>query len=131
MVKFGLHHSPFTSQSVWSFSHPLDSSDTLEREGSCKWKAPYDVAVQGLEATFDCNLWGRAYFSIVPETHNKNFYNWFPRFVAFENELVMEKGDELEVWMKRQAEKSCVWYQWRYEMRSNEGEVYVSSKWHN
>lgn len=48
--------------------------------------------LHGFEGSFDCNLFEKAYFSIVPETLTKDFYSWFPIYFAFKDEEQLKIG---------------------------------------
>ena len=74
--------------------------------------------LHGFEGTFDCNLYGKAYFSIAPENRDKDFYSWFPLYFAFTQEERLQKGQRLAIEVQRNSNDQQVWYQWRYTIES-------------
>jgi type II protein arginine methyltransferase len=130
-VEFGKSYSPFQSQSVWEFVHPLPAEDSLERSARVTWKAKEEVCLQGFEGSFDCHLFGKAYFSIVPENRDRHFYSWFPLFFSFSEEALLAKGEEISIEFVRCSSPARIWYKWRFAIAGGEGEVRMQSRWHN
>jgi hypothetical protein len=130
-VKFGLHYSPFDSKPIWFFEHPLHKDDNLERSVKLEWQANEKIAVHGFQGSFDCNLFGNAFFTIVPEMNKIDSYSWFPLFFSFKEEELVQAGEKITIEMERKSTENRVWYQWRYQIESLEGNVRNESGWHN
>lgn len=130
-VNLAQFYSPFHSQKIWEFSHPLHPADDLSRKAAVSWRVEEEMLVHGFEGTFDCRLLGRAYFSIVAENKDKDFYSWFPLYFAFLEEELLPKGSQLTVEITRTSTEQRVWYEWRYLIADGEGGVLKCSEWHN
>jgi hypothetical protein len=61
-----MFYSPFKTEKAWTFHHPLAIEDQLDRKGEVEWQLQENMLIHGFEGTFDCHLFGNAYFSIVP-----------------------------------------------------------------
>lgn len=130
-MAYGKCHSPFKSQPVWQFSHPLAPEDLLCRKAEVSWGIKEDICLHGFEGSFDCNLYGRGYFSIVPENKDKHFYSWFPLFFAFREEEAMEAGEMIVIELIRNSSETKVWYEWSYLILDWEGKARKQSVRHN
>jgi protein arginine N-methyltransferase 5 len=107
---------PCTTMPVFRFDHtdlslPPDQRDN-RRFKSLTFKSEVDYVCHGFAGYFDTILYKKEHrLSIVPETHSKGMFSWFPIFFPLVNPIPVKAGQELTVNFWRRVSPTHVWYE--------------------
>ncbi|XP_049813018.1 protein arginine N-methyltransferase 5 isoform X1 [Schistocerca nitens] len=101
------------TQPLFRFDHP-NRSKVMDNS---RYKAlTFDInqrsILHGFSGYFDTTLYKNITLSIVPETHTKGMFSWFPIFFPLREPVHLRAGEQLEVHFWRLSNKKSVWYEW-------------------
>ncbi|PNF42601.1 Protein arginine N-methyltransferase 5 [Cryptotermes secundus] len=101
------------TQPLFTFFHPnKDAVRDNTRYKCLSFKISQNCVLHGFSGYFDTVLYKNIILSIVPETHSRGMFSWFPIFFPIREPLQLRSGDELEVHFWRLCSKKNVWYEW-------------------
>jgi len=127
VVRVHNYHELDDPQPVFTFKHPrrekTDSSDADDearsdehlrnaRVAQLRFSAPCSTLLHGFVGYFHCTLYGDVAISIVPGTHSRGMFSWFPIFFPMQHPIKVDRGDKIEVHIWRRSSSSKVWYEW-------------------
>lgn len=101
------------TQPLFTFHHPnrgeiIDNS----RFKALSFDIGQNCVLHGFSGYFDTVLYKSIFLSIVPETHTRGMFSWFPIFFPIREPVHLRAGDTLEVQFWRLCNKKNVWYEW-------------------
>ncbi|CAH1396442.1 unnamed protein product [Nezara viridula] len=100
-------------QKAFTFIHPnRDEEADNRRFKTFKFKVEQDSVLHGFSGYFDTILYKDVKLSIVPESHSKGMFSWFPIYFPIKDPVKLKSGDDLVVHFWRLADKKSVWYEW-------------------
>ncbi|XP_067002260.2 protein arginine N-methyltransferase 5 [Anabrus simplex] len=101
------------TQPLFTFHHP-NKSEVLDntRYERLTFQITQNCVLHGFSGYFDTILYKNITLSIVPETHSKGMFSWFPIFFPIREPVQLKAGCDLEVHFWRLCNKKNVWYEW-------------------
>ncbi|KAG8233089.1 hypothetical protein J437_LFUL013089 [Ladona fulva] len=100
-------------QPLFRFDHPNRDEIIDNRRYKClNFKISQDCVLHGFSGFFDSILYKDINLSILPETHSKGMFSWFPIFFPIREPIHLKAGDILEVHFWRLCNRKNVWYEW-------------------
>ncbi|KAJ9601448.1 hypothetical protein L9F63_000396, partial [Diploptera punctata] len=101
------------TQPLFTFHHPnKDEIPDNSRYKCLSFKITQNCVLHGFSGYFDTVLYKDIVLSIVPETHSKGMFSWFPIFFPVREPVHLQSGSNLEVHFWRLCSKKNVWYEW-------------------
>nr|CAD7587186.1 unnamed protein product [Timema genevievae] len=104
-------------QSLFTFNHPNKAAIIDNSRYKClNFKVCQKSVLHGFSGYFDTVLYQNASLcitlSILPETHTRGMFSWFPIFFPMKEPIHLLEGDNLAVHFWRLSTKKNVWYEW-------------------
>nr|CAD7409519.1 unnamed protein product [Timema poppensis] len=104
-------------QSLFTFNHPNKAPIIDNSRYKClNFKVCQKSVLHGFSGYFDTVLYQNASLcitlSILPETHTRGMFSWFPIFFPMKEPIHLLEGDNLAVHFWRLSTKKNVWYEW-------------------
>lgn len=106
-------------QPVFTFIHPnRDEMNDNTRYVTLTFDVEVDSVLHGFSGYFDTVLYKDKekdkdiMLSIVPETHSRGMFSWFPIFFPIKEPVYLKSGQKLVVHFWRLSDKKNVWYEW-------------------
>lgn len=100
-------------QPLFTFSHPnreklIDNS----RYSELSFPIVADSVLHGFGGYFECTLYKDIMISILPSTHSKGMFSWFPILFPLREPVQLKKDDEVVLHFWRNVSSKHVWYEW-------------------
>ena len=100
-------------QPLFTFDHPSYGANIdVTRYEVKSFEIKMDSELHGFAGYFECVLYKDVMISILPETHSKGMFSWFPIFFPLKAPVKLRKNDPLELHFWRLNNKKHVWYEW-------------------
>eukprot|EP00096_Caligus_rogercresseyi_P011740 TRINITY_DN4721_c0_g1_i1.p1 TRINITY_DN4721_c0_g1~~TRINITY_DN4721_c0_g1_i1.p1 ORF type:complete len:624 (+),score=187.06 TRINITY_DN4721_c0_g1_i1:30-1874(+) len=99
-------------QPLFTFSHPLHAPIDNNRYDVKSFNISHDSELHGFGGYFECVLYKDVNISILPSTHSKGMFSWFPIFFPLRSPVKLRKGDDVELHFWRINNGKNVWYEW-------------------
>lgn len=106
-------------QPVFTFTHPnRDEMNDNTRYVTLIFDVEIDSVLHGFSGYFDTVLYQDKekdkdiILSIVPETHSRGMFSWFPIFFPIKEPVPLKADQKLVVHFWRLSDKKNVWYEW-------------------
>lgn len=100
-------------QKAFTFIHPnRDEEIDNKRFKTFKFEVEQDSVLHGFSGYFDAILYKDVRLSIVPHSHSKGMFSWFPIFFPIKDPVRLNKGDVLVAHFWRLSDRKNVWYEW-------------------
>lgn len=122
VVKFRQTYEISEPQDVWKFEHPnMKPMNPLgsphfnvhnKRYATRRFKSSIDSIMHGVAGYFQCTLYRTIICSILPSTHSKDMFSWFPMFFPLKNPVCIPAGGTVDVHIWRCSDSRKVWYEW-------------------
>lgn len=100
-------------QAAFTFVHPNRAS-AIDNNRTATLRFPVTDAgvLHGLAGYFDSTLYKDVHISILPATHSRGMFSWFPIYFPLREPIHVCAGDVIEVRMWRCVSDRKVWYEW-------------------
>lgn len=121
-----------TIQKCLTFSHYVNNEkdDDFTQFKSLKFNFDKTCVITGFAGYFKAVLYKDVTLSICPgEEHTEGLVSWFPIYFPSYKQIMVNKGDDLLINIKRINNGRKVWYEWNFDISSDLVGFY--SKIHN
>lgn len=107
---------------VFTFSHPNFKKLPNTRQCIANFDIDMPSELMGFAAYFAAHLYGNSWLSILPESHSRGMFSWFPALIPLRGLLRLNPGAKVDFHIERKVDEGGVWYEWFVEYKNSESE---------